>query len=301
MTANAFEEAQKELLRILAHHMILIAERTHIIDNQRTDCDILENAYRLWSGKAVFNWDVVQVHGSQDFCSCSLHCECELSPIVTDVICTPSIPFDFNELIDQNPAPEDPPQGQMVSQMQTSKMVYPTPRLEDQVHWLDPLSFGLENMSEVYAPGSSIEMHDLSTTQTSLPWPLDASDASSFGGLGTYSAPMAPIYGLPDFESPMTGFNDPGSGDEILNSGGRSDLRSKSHSQELQEEESCMSAKRPKPPVDSKKGTLRASREFHTTAKAHTKRRCLNCGVPIRCTEKHVEVCDPIRCLRAWF
>ena len=59
MTYNAFGEAQKGLLRILAHHMILIAERVHIIGSQRADCHILESAYRLWSEKAVFEWDDV--------------------------------------------------------------------------------------------------------------------------------------------------------------------------------------------------------------------------------------------------
>ncbi len=60
MTANAFAEAQKELLRILAHHMILIAERVHLMDSTRADCRILENACSVWHGKAVFKWETVQ-------------------------------------------------------------------------------------------------------------------------------------------------------------------------------------------------------------------------------------------------
>lgn len=61
MTANSFEEAQKELLRILAHHMIVIAERAGILETQGADCPLQRNAHRLWSGKAVFKWDVVQL------------------------------------------------------------------------------------------------------------------------------------------------------------------------------------------------------------------------------------------------
>lgn len=61
MTASSFEEAQKELLRILAHHMIIIAERAGILETQGADCLLQGNAHRLWSGKAVFNWDLVQL------------------------------------------------------------------------------------------------------------------------------------------------------------------------------------------------------------------------------------------------
>lgn len=66
MTANTFGEAQKQLLRILAHHMILIAERSHVLESQRANGHILENASRLWSGKAVFDWEIVRVDGPRE-------------------------------------------------------------------------------------------------------------------------------------------------------------------------------------------------------------------------------------------
>lgn len=61
MTASSFKEAQKELLRILVHHMVVIAERAGILETQGADCLLPGNAHRLWSGKAVFKWDVVQL------------------------------------------------------------------------------------------------------------------------------------------------------------------------------------------------------------------------------------------------
>ena len=64
---NAFEEARKELIRILAHHMVLLAERVHIIENQEACEPILENAHRIWSEKAVFKWEVVPSDGLEDF------------------------------------------------------------------------------------------------------------------------------------------------------------------------------------------------------------------------------------------
>lgn len=60
MTMNTYVEAQKQLLRILAHHMIQIAERAHVLDKQKASDHILENAYRLWDRKAVFEWEIVQ-------------------------------------------------------------------------------------------------------------------------------------------------------------------------------------------------------------------------------------------------
>ena len=66
MTAHAFEEAQKELLRSLAHHMILVAERAQILDDSRANHNILENAYLIWTGKAVFMWAAVSPDGSEE-------------------------------------------------------------------------------------------------------------------------------------------------------------------------------------------------------------------------------------------
>ena len=61
MTTTAFIEAQKQLVRILAHHMIQIAERAHVLDSQKAGGRILENVYRLWDGKPVFRWEIVQL------------------------------------------------------------------------------------------------------------------------------------------------------------------------------------------------------------------------------------------------
>ena len=61
MTTTAFIEAQKQLVRVLAHHMIQIAERAHVINSQKTSTHILENAYHLWKEKTVFEWEIVQL------------------------------------------------------------------------------------------------------------------------------------------------------------------------------------------------------------------------------------------------
>lgn len=59
ITGNAFSEAQKNLLRNLAHHMIHIAGRAQVLDSQRDNCHTLDHAYCLWSRKAVFEWEIV--------------------------------------------------------------------------------------------------------------------------------------------------------------------------------------------------------------------------------------------------
>ena len=65
MTANAFEEAQKELLRILTHHMILIAERVHVLSDQKAQSRILESADRIWREKAIFEWETVPIDDTE--------------------------------------------------------------------------------------------------------------------------------------------------------------------------------------------------------------------------------------------
>lgn len=87
MTTSSFKEAQKELLRILTHHMIVIAERAGILETQGADCPLPGNADRLWSGKAVFKWDLVQLgamgehdkgyQSSADYCPVQNHPELE--------------------------------------------------------------------------------------------------------------------------------------------------------------------------------------------------------------------------------
>ena len=66
MTAQSFEEARKGLLRSLAHHMILLAERAQIMDDSKANHNILENSYLTWTGKAVFKWQAVRSIDTED-------------------------------------------------------------------------------------------------------------------------------------------------------------------------------------------------------------------------------------------
>ena len=45
--------------------MIQLAERAHVLDRQKTSEHILENAYHLWNGKAIFEWEIVQLDNSK--------------------------------------------------------------------------------------------------------------------------------------------------------------------------------------------------------------------------------------------
>lgn len=103
MTSNAFEEAQKELLRILTYHMILIAERVRIIDSQEANCSILENAYRLWSGRAVFEWEVARLDGLGELAvyACCTHCGAIVQPFETATASS------FNTLLDTTILPDN--------------------------------------------------------------------------------------------------------------------------------------------------------------------------------------------------
>lgn len=107
MTANTFGQAQKELLRILAHHMIHVAGRAHVLDSQTVSSNILRNADRLWSEKAVFEWKIVQSQSPSEpdqdsdlFASySSVHNTQEV--FSTDVCCNQS-PMDFNPAFSWN-------------------------------------------------------------------------------------------------------------------------------------------------------------------------------------------------------
>lgn len=57
-TNLAFDGAREQLLRILSHHMIHIAERANLMEGQRAKQRLLENAYHQWSSKAVFEWKI---------------------------------------------------------------------------------------------------------------------------------------------------------------------------------------------------------------------------------------------------
>ena len=59
MTTNAFVKAQKQLVRILARHMIQVTERAHVLDSKKASGLIFENVCGRWNGEATFEWDIV--------------------------------------------------------------------------------------------------------------------------------------------------------------------------------------------------------------------------------------------------
>lgn len=41
--------------------MIHLTERTHVLDEKKVSGRLSKNAYNLWNGKAIFEWEVVQL------------------------------------------------------------------------------------------------------------------------------------------------------------------------------------------------------------------------------------------------
>ena len=56
VSIRSYDETQQLLLRILAHHMVQIAERAYLLDDQADKIGLIENAHRLWDGQATFEW-----------------------------------------------------------------------------------------------------------------------------------------------------------------------------------------------------------------------------------------------------
>lgn len=251
MTPNAFEKAQKELLRILAYHMILIAERVRIIDSHTADCSILENAYRLWRGKAVFRWEMIRPYcpgglAVYDCCTtASTGSSAEQPPQVfetatassfntlsvlgqcfscynsldADGLCQPCLTLYLDVPIDKNlDYLGDPLQGHMVSGTETSHFMRSLPCFEDQKSWSDFPELGRESKGEVYTPSFGPGPHQLSTAYSNLPWHLATFDVSTLGVTGIASASAPLTHDSPEFTSPMNTFEDPNPGNEILTS-----------------------------------------------------------------------------------
>lgn len=63
---EGFDEARQQLLRILAHHMLLIAERVSLLNDNEAKGRLLENAYRQWSEKAIFEWKISSTEANLD-------------------------------------------------------------------------------------------------------------------------------------------------------------------------------------------------------------------------------------------
>ena len=53
-STKPYGEAQQQLLRILAHHMVQIAERASILDEKADKMHLIESASRLWDGWVAF-------------------------------------------------------------------------------------------------------------------------------------------------------------------------------------------------------------------------------------------------------
>lgn len=68
--AHVFSEAQKHLLRILAHHMVYIAERINLLEPKVPRKRIVEGSACRWNRRAMFQWNEMpapkapDVHGN---------------------------------------------------------------------------------------------------------------------------------------------------------------------------------------------------------------------------------------------
>ena len=53
---QGYDNTQEQLLRILAHHLILIGKRTPILDSRSSEKQIIDDASSQWKRKATFEW-----------------------------------------------------------------------------------------------------------------------------------------------------------------------------------------------------------------------------------------------------
>ena len=65
-TATGLEEARYELLRILAHHMIFLAERIGLMDCDSTKQRLTASCHNLWNKVGAFNWDYTTCSATED-------------------------------------------------------------------------------------------------------------------------------------------------------------------------------------------------------------------------------------------
>ena len=61
-TPQGHGETQDQLLRVLAHHLILIGKRTQILDSRLSEKQIIEDASSQWKRKATFEWGEMPDH-----------------------------------------------------------------------------------------------------------------------------------------------------------------------------------------------------------------------------------------------
>ena len=251
MTANAFEEAQKELLRIMAHHMILIAERVHLMDSPRANCHILENACSVWRGKAVFKWETVRPDEPKELQEDLASVAC-YGPVLNELAlrfpgsdleqsspsfnvpnslkspsdmsfdtacCWPSMVLYDNGLISESSDLfGEPSSGHVVSEKQTLETTFSTPYLEDEGDLWDSRNLGAESMGEAFVP-SGLGLHETSTNESDQPWLPDPTDGLSLSMFEVDSDPISGECGVQRVTSPITALNEGRSNDEERNSG----------------------------------------------------------------------------------
>ncbi len=250
MTANAFAEAQKELLRILAHHKILIAERVHLMDSPRADCHILENACSVWRGKAVFKWETVQADEfkelQEDLASVACYrpvlnelalgfpgSDLEQSSLTYNVptslkspsdmsfdsaCCWPSTVIYDNGLISESSNLFGNTQsGHVISKRQTSETTFSTPYPEYEGDLWDSRNVGAETMGEVFAP-SELGLHKTFTNEFDQPWLPHPMDGLSLSMFEVDSNRMSGECGVQRVTSPIAALNEGKSNDEVRDS-----------------------------------------------------------------------------------
>ncbi len=66
VSAQAFSEAQEHLLRILAHHMVYIAERINLLEPNVSRKRIIEGSACQWNRRATFRWNVIPASEDTD-------------------------------------------------------------------------------------------------------------------------------------------------------------------------------------------------------------------------------------------
>lgn len=58
---RAFSDAQRQVIRTLAHYLVQIAERLHLFENDVARERLIEDARSQWHGRAMFEWKIETV------------------------------------------------------------------------------------------------------------------------------------------------------------------------------------------------------------------------------------------------
>ena len=61
---QGYDDAQKQLLRVLAHHLVLVGKKAQVLNPEYSETQIIEDASCQWKRRATFEWQEMPTHGA---------------------------------------------------------------------------------------------------------------------------------------------------------------------------------------------------------------------------------------------